>query len=952
MKSIFKKIAFVLALAMVVTMLPAKAVAAAESDGPQMYKTLLLYLDSGNGEGSDITGTYKSERYASVWGWREDGYDKPTFTSADPEVATVNANGKVTAVKVGKTTVTATFTGEDLETVTKTCVVTVKRNAAKVGLGADSAKLVEEGTIKVGDKVQLTAVRKDAEGKTEWNKTMKDYTTDSVRFSSSNEEIFKVTKTTGMLTAVGAGEATLKVWTVQSEGKDAETGEYPEVVSKEYKVVIAENSVKVEQSASNAFTIVFPDETTAKAAVDATLPSLTHADASVSEDKNVVKAYEVLHAATDKTAAVEQEVFISGISNSGNVVTVTLFNEMKEETTYTVRYQDYVENFITCKNVAYKLLPYAETVSQSELAVEKVVKYRLFALGVNNQDVDITNSKAYGEGTWADSVKLEDLAKDYNPKYVFNGNTIWFYTLDQNFAVNLKATFEDWFIVQGNTANILEAPITVTPGNTAITAGNIISWGIVKEGDDNAYTNQKLAVEDVGYRLAVKASINVYGKDDTVETSKAAGLYDDKFTFVSSNDDKLSINEDTGVIYPPKSAVSNVLVHVYYDGSYVGSCAVTVVAKRTFTSLAVNTNNKTKLAAGTNFLDNIWFEVKTFDQLGAEFNGGSDGSIHIQMEVSDVNKATYVELGSWYASTGSGQKLEFDMGDEYQHGICATYDAPEKATPIRVVVTATYRSNDGKVTFERKASFNFTVKNTRNAQVKTYMIEAGSNSVDEALYVLGTDNTTVADKKVVLKAYSVDKEGFKVSQLNLNGVESDLASGSTLATGQATILVKKGNETITTKGTEDELGFVAGTENGNSIITFTAVGTVTGSAIEKIETGSYVINLFVGENNKATFKASQVISVIDKQDVPTFKWVKNTVNDGTDVDIAKQALTLHFDADRNWNVEEVTGGIVAADIQRVGNRATIRSVTYDWTTPGGEILTFVIPINRTVIIAD
>ena len=51
MKSIFKKIAFVLALAMVVTMMPTKAAAAAESDGPQMYSTLKLYL------GGDVTET-------------------------------------------------------------------------------------------------------------------------------------------------------------------------------------------------------------------------------------------------------------------------------------------------------------------------------------------------------------------------------------------------------------------------------------------------------------------------------------------------------------------------------------------------------------------------------------------------------------------------------------------------------------------------------------------------------------------------------------------------------------------------------------------------------------------------------------------------------------------------------------------------------------------------------
>ncbi len=111
MKSIFKKIAFVLALAMVVTMLPAKALTAASSDGPQMYKTLRLYLDSGNGitENSDLTGNLKNERYASVWGWRENGYKSVTFESADPAVATVSSKGKVTAVKRSRAKDLASF---------------------------------------------------------------------------------------------------------------------------------------------------------------------------------------------------------------------------------------------------------------------------------------------------------------------------------------------------------------------------------------------------------------------------------------------------------------------------------------------------------------------------------------------------------------------------------------------------------------------------------------------------------------------------------------------------------------------------------------------------------------------------------------------------------------------------------------------------------------------------
>ncbi len=254
MKSIFKKIAFVLALAMVVTLLPAKAVSAASSDGPDMYKTLRLYLDSGNGitENGDLTGAFTNARYASVWGWRENGFESVTFESADPGIATVSSKGLVTAVKVGSTTVTATFTGSGVDTVVKECVVTVKRNAAKVGLSADSAKQVEAG-LSVGEKLQLTAVRKDAEGNTEWNKTMRDYTTDSVRFKSSNEDVFKVTKTTGMITATGAGEATLTVWAVQSEGKDAQTGEYPVGASKEYKVVV--NSFSAEATGVKEITV-------------------------------------------------------------------------------------------------------------------------------------------------------------------------------------------------------------------------------------------------------------------------------------------------------------------------------------------------------------------------------------------------------------------------------------------------------------------------------------------------------------------------------------------------------------------------------------------------------------------------------------------------------------------------------------------------------------------------
>ena len=52
-----------------------------------------------------------------------------TFASDNEEVATVNGKGFVRAVAVGTANITATFTDEDGETLEKTCVVTVKKNA-------------------------------------------------------------------------------------------------------------------------------------------------------------------------------------------------------------------------------------------------------------------------------------------------------------------------------------------------------------------------------------------------------------------------------------------------------------------------------------------------------------------------------------------------------------------------------------------------------------------------------------------------------------------------------------------------------------------------------------------------------------------------------------------------------------------------------------------------------
>ncbi|MBQ9118510.1 MAG: Ig-like domain-containing protein [Lachnospiraceae bacterium] len=233
MKKFFKKIAFVSAMAMVVSAVPAQTAKAAE--GPQMYSSLKMYLGRGEDE------EFSSERYAKVWNWKDE-YTTVKFTSDNEDVATVTAKkGLVTAQGVGSANITAKFTDEDGNSVERVCKVTVKNNAVEAGIGSGSAEKLLNLTV--GDSKQMYAYRIDANGAEVWSG--RDDITDGVRFASSDESVFTVGKKKGMVTAVGAGEATLSVWAVQSEGVTRDENgvpvEYPATTEvKEYPVVVKE----------------------------------------------------------------------------------------------------------------------------------------------------------------------------------------------------------------------------------------------------------------------------------------------------------------------------------------------------------------------------------------------------------------------------------------------------------------------------------------------------------------------------------------------------------------------------------------------------------------------------------------------------------------------------------------------------------------------------------------
>ena len=125
-----------------------------------------------------------------------------TWTSSNEAVATVDANGKVTAIAVGEATITATTAdGSNLST---SCVINVGATPA------ESISLnLTEASLKVDETTTLTATV-----------LPENATNKSVTWKSSNEAVATV-DANGKVTAVAVGEATITVTTTDGSNKSA-----------------------------------------------------------------------------------------------------------------------------------------------------------------------------------------------------------------------------------------------------------------------------------------------------------------------------------------------------------------------------------------------------------------------------------------------------------------------------------------------------------------------------------------------------------------------------------------------------------------------------------------------------------------------------------------------------------------------------------------------------------
>jgi len=129
MKNFFKKLAFVLTLALVISCLaPAAQKAEAAQTWSLNKSTVYLYLNQTATKKNvyDLSFSNKPANYLTAYSYN--------WSTADAAIATVATGGVITAVSVGKTTVSCVVTDKATGTVETTlqCAVDVRENASKV----------------------------------------------------------------------------------------------------------------------------------------------------------------------------------------------------------------------------------------------------------------------------------------------------------------------------------------------------------------------------------------------------------------------------------------------------------------------------------------------------------------------------------------------------------------------------------------------------------------------------------------------------------------------------------------------------------------------------------------------------------------------------------------------------------------------------------------------------
>lgn len=299
-KNFFKKLSFVLALAMIVSAIAPAAGAFAATALSLNASAKTFTLGQYGGYNFNINGT-------KAKGW------KYAWSSSNEDVATVNAaNGVTTAVGTGTATITCDITdksGADVDSLTAS--VTVKDNMKSIAITAPANK----DTLSVAKDVQLATTFATYGGSTTKSTSYLVWSVDSTKATVSSAGVFNATE---------AGTYKITVNAFQSAAKAAVASNFTATADLTVKVVVGLTKAEL---------------------VTPTQIKLTF-DSSV---KDVVKSaadIKVNQVVTSTISAMIPVKSFDSISADGKTVTFSVYDNLANNVTYTVAAAGLTKDFL------------------------------------------------------------------------------------------------------------------------------------------------------------------------------------------------------------------------------------------------------------------------------------------------------------------------------------------------------------------------------------------------------------------------------------------------------------------------------------------------------------------------------------------------------------------------------------------------------------------------------
>lgn len=798
MRSFSKKLAFVLAAAMVITTVPA-AQAKAADDFTLNRTEATLYVNKGVNDNGVVGGglfgnvqTYDFNLKNKPTNWKSYGY---TWTSSNEKVAKVVTGGITTAVGVGTATISCVITDKATGEIATTlkAKVTVKANAKEVIIS--NAGDYDDQIVEIGDVVDLNRTLVDENGNKSASRGK--YVTDLTMWVAEPATGVQINQSNGQYTFTEAavpGDYKLYCYTYQSTKYSQ-----PTATSEAVTVTLSDAAFDVKQNTLNKFTMNF----------GAPVKSLTL------DNVEVIRLFE----AGSATYEYPQVVKSVKLADNGLSATVEMFSNFQNNVNYAIKATGFDDYIMTASAGA----PVSMTISSNKDAVSPFVTagaeadlyYKLY--DANNVEVGSTD---VGGAT----VLFNAESYSTDGSYYVAGDKIWF--KDPNVSTTVVAEYQSGRFENG----IQVGNITVKFDFISVSAAPVTLKGVVDATVSGWGNGKSLSVPmgTTNAKLEVKVSTSNGGNPETIDVNDKSltSMPNASITFEETTPNVLAINKPSMNLVLFKQGTATVIVNLKTINSEnqpvytpVGLVTITVTAPRALSTVAVDKPLAT-VGTASGYTDET-IKLTAKDQYGA------DVAIN-DVTITGANDTANGALSGVTWTGGNEIKLD---GEILKNSIPANSNA----------IQLTFKA---KVNWSKEVTFSVLVKNqTNNPKADYNSIEiTGGKFGDVARTISSTDK-----KSVTFTVFQMNN-GIKIGQRTLEKYPTDVQADA--APEHYYFKVIKNGEDIT----NDALVECVSAGSGSAVtINFSTTetkdiknGPVTGSAVSygKTGAGNYVFTLY------------------------------------------------------------------------------------------------------------